>query len=128
MTEPEANEAFGELSAEIDDFLACLSSEIGFEARLVAAQHPGLNGQDARGRPLLMPRLVLLATLCEHPAARTLPSRVLADDWRERYLAIDAVTPNGTAARLPEHADSTNRLIQITFGALTARLPTGNEK
>lgn len=62
MTEGEADQALSELLGEIDDFVTCLSEEIGFESRLIAAQHPGLHTHDARGRPLLMPRIMLLAS------------------------------------------------------------------
>ena len=97
MTDQDADEAFEELCAEIDDFLALLYREIGPQAGLIAASHPGLHTRDPRGRPLLMPRFMVLATLCEHPSARTKPSHVVASDWEERYLAIDAVSASGNS-------------------------------
>ena len=120
MTEEDADEAFAELLREVGDFITLLSAEIGIESKAIAAEHPGLHKCDPRGRPLLMPRLALLATFCEHPSTRTRPSRMVAADWEQRYLAIDEVTRSETDTYTSE---ARRRIVCVTFEALVKRLP-----
>jgi hypothetical protein len=44
VTEGEADHALGELSSEIDDFVTCLSAEIGLPSRLIAPNTQASDG------------------------------------------------------------------------------------
>lgn len=122
-SEQDADDALAALLREIGKVITQLSEEVGLESKAIAAEHPGLHTLDTRGRPLLLPRLVLMGTLCEHPSARSKPSRARVSEWERRYLALDAVTPNATKARGPDMHESARSIVSITFEAVVQRLP-----
>ncbi len=100
-----------EVNVEIARLVACL----GPDAAQVEREWPRGRGPD--GRLLLLPRIALLATLCEHPDAVT-PSADRVDAWEQRT----AETSIDDSDDDPRMHGTRARIRAITFEALRARL------
>lgn len=103
------------LLVEVNAAIAIAAASIGGEAQQVLDAFPRARSRD--GHFLLMPRLALLATLCEHPRA-VKPSLAQVDDWERRYAA--RTDPNVAEDEGARRAGA--RIVTASFGALRKRL------